>query len=146
MSREVGGNAVLRQQPAHRIALARVLGIVLASATAIVLMTAFAVGAGRSKEASACGGQKNQIQAEFDIPRAQDVWTVFPAMLRAPELEEDASPAHVVVFRGEFDLNGMVAIQAEDQVPTLQGVICVVQSDGAVNLYDSVSMAGAKIP
>lgn len=122
----------------------RASAIVLASLTAAVIFVPSAIGVGKSQAAIACGGQNNDVQAEFDLSRPSDIWRVFPAMLRAPELEDDPAPAHVVVFGGDFLLDGLLA--APGKVPVVTDAVCVVQADGTVNLYDSVSKAGAKIP
>lgn len=125
-------------------ALLRVVGIVAACVTALLIFAPIVLSQPPSDDAIACGARQNRIEAEFDMARAADIWEIFPAMLRAPELEADGSPAHVVVFLGDFDMNGMVA--GRDNIPLVQGAVCVVQSDGTPNLYDSVSRAGAKLP
>ncbi len=65
-------------------------------------------------------------------------------MLKAPELEADTNLAHVVVFRGDFSLDGLMA--GSENGNTVSDVICIVQSDGTVNVYDNVSRAGESVP
>lgn len=132
--------------PSHLVmqVVARVLAIVLACLTAGAIFVPIVSGTSKSEASIACGGQTNQIAAEFDMTHASDIWKVFPAMLRAPELEDDKSPAHVIVFGGEYQLAGMIA--AAGEVPTVEDAVCVVQADGTVNLYDSVSKVGASLP
>jgi hypothetical protein len=122
----------------------RLAAIVAAVATAAAIFVPAVVGIGKSDAALACGGQSNDIETEFNIARPGDIWRIFPAMLRAPELEADTEPAHVVVFRGAVNLDAMV--RAPGAVPVVTDAVCVVQGDGTVNLYDSVSKAGATLP
>lgn len=124
--------------------LVRLGAVAAASATAALIFVPMVVGAPKSKAFVACGGERNVVRAEFAIDAAQDIWQVFPAMLQAPELKDDTEPATVVVFKDGFDISGMVA--APGKIPELDGVVCVVQADGTVNLYDGVSFAGAKLP
>jgi hypothetical protein len=137
--------SVMSRLRAHLIGGAiRVAAVVTAVATAAAIFVPGVVGIAKSDAALACGGQGNDIETEFDIARPSDIWRVFPAMLRAPALEDDTEPAHVVVFRGDVNLDAMV--RAPGNVPLVSDAVCVVQSDGTVNLYDSVSKAGAKLP
>ena len=130
---------------APRAMLPHVLAIALAAITAAALFAPFASGAAKSKAFQACGGDRNQVQDDFMIDRPSDIWKVFPAMLKAPELEDDPNPAEVVVFSGNVNLSGMVAA-GNDQVPMVDEAVCIVQSDGTVNMYDNVSRAGYKRP
>lgn len=127
-----------------RLASVRISAIAAASLTAAIIFVPMVTGAGKSAASISCGGEKNAVEAEFVIDRPSDIWKVFPAMLRAPELEEDTEPARVVVFKDGYDLNSMMS--APGKIPPVNGVVCVVQADGTVNLYDSVSAAGAKYP
>jgi hypothetical protein len=95
-----------------------------------------------SDEARACGAEGNQVQAEFDLDEARGIWNRFPALGVTPELEGDSRPAHVVVFRGQFDPRGL-AFGTEREPPMMSRVLCVVQEDGTVNLYYDVSRTGS---
>jgi hypothetical protein len=112
---------------------------------AAVVPVASAVGL--TDQALLCGGTGNKIASEFDIGAAKDFWQIFPAALRAPELEEDAKPAHVIVFEGTVDLDAgnivVVGNAAKESSPVLHDVVCVTQSDGTVNIYSNVSRAGS---
>lgn len=124
--------------------LVRGSAIALACLTATLIFVPMVTGAGMSAAAISCGGTKNTVEREFDVARPSDIWKVFPAMLRAPELEADTSPAHVVVFSGDFDLSGGVG--APGTKPLVQFAVCVVLTDGTPTLYDGVSRAGSNIP
>jgi len=114
------------------------LGVLLGLAVIAPMATA----AKLSDQARACGAEGNQVQAEFDLTAAKDVWQRFPALGISPELETDSRAAHVVVFRGDFNPAGLQAGAGEPPA-RLSRVICVVQSDGTVNLYYDVSRAGS---
>ena len=103
-----------------------------------------ASGAAKSAALVACGGDRNAVESQFEIAHAKDIWSVFPAMLKAPELASDDSPAQVIVFSGAVDLSGMIA--GGRAVPPVDDVICVVQSDGTPNMYDGVSRSGYRQP
>ena len=132
---------------ASRAFLREVVPLVLACLTVMIVIAPMAAAAMVSPQARACAGYNGLPAAEFDIPAARSVWTVFPAMLRAPELENDLRPAHVVVFEGVFDLAGLVAAQpGTSGQAAATGVVCVVQADGTLNLYTKVSRAGYAAP
>lgn len=114
------------------------LGVLLGLAVIAPIATA----ARLSDQAKACGAEGNQVQGEFDLKAASDVWQRFPALGITPELETDSRPAHVVVFRGDFNPAGLQA-GAGQPPDRLSRVICVVQDDGTVNLYFDVSRAGS---
>ena len=121
----------------------RVAALAAAGVTAAAVLAPGAIGKGISDQAVACGGTKNAVQAEFDLDHATDIWRAFPAMLRAPELENETAAAHVVVFKGDVDLKGMV-LGGSMNVPLVTDAVCVVLSDGTVYFYDGVSRAGSK--
>jgi hypothetical protein len=132
---------------ALRVLLGDVVPLLLACITVLALIAPMAAAAMLSPQARACAGYNGLPAAEFDVPEARSIWSVFPAMLRAPELENDVRPAHVVVFEGVFDLAGLVAGQPGSTGPTtVTGVVCVVQADGTLNLYTKVSRAGFAAP
>jgi hypothetical protein len=130
---------------APRAAFLHLLAIALAAITAMAIFAPFVSGVAKSKGFIACGGDRNQVEDDFIIARPSDIWKVFPAMLKSPELEADPNPAEVVVFAGDVDLSGMVAAGAEP-VPTVSDVVCIVHADGTVDLYDNVSRAGYNPP
>jgi hypothetical protein len=134
----------MRTSRSPSIWMARAAAVALACLTAAAVIAPSVFGAPPSKEALACGGTRNKVLAEFDISRPSDIFRVFPAMLKSPELMDDPAPAHVVVFAGDFDLNGMIS--GPGNVPLVQDAVCVVQADGTVNLYDGVSRAGMNLP
>lgn len=93
-----------------------------------------------------CGGADglNEHRAAFEIPSAANLWTFLPAMGRTPELEHDSSPAFVVVFGDGYTPRN---VSGHGQRPTkLDGVVCVVQSDGQTNVYFDVVLDGLQIP
>lgn len=101
------------------------------------------VGKDISPQAIACGGTRNTVQTELDLEQGSDIWREFPAMLRAPELEGDTGPVHLVVFKGDVDISGMLAGRPAD-VPPVADAICVVLGDGTLYFYDGVSRSGSK--
>lgn len=117
--------------------------ILAACLVAGLLLAPSMVGKAISDEAIACGGTRNTVESEFDLDAATDIWREFPAMLRAPELEADPGPVHVVVFKGNVDLSGMIAGRPE-AVPPVSEAICVTTSGGEVYFYDGVSRAGSR--
>lgn len=139
-----GGILVHRRSDLLRRATIHLGAIGLACLTAAVLLVPGALGSAKSAESIACGGQRNAVDREFDIARPSEIWQHFPAMLKAPELEADTNLAHVVVFRGDFSLDGLMA--GSENGNTVSDVICIVQSDGTVNVYDNVSRAGESVP
>ncbi len=120
----------------------RLAAVVAASVTAAIVLAPGAIGTPLSASAVACGGTHNTVQTEFDMAHGSDIWRAFPAMLRAPELENETGPAHVVVFKGNVDLSGMLA-GPKANVPLVTDAVCVVLGDGTVYFYDSVSRAGS---
>lgn len=121
------------------------IAVLAASLTVVLIVVPRVVGTGISDSAVSCGGGRNAVQAEFDLAHAKDMWQVFPAMLRAPELESSNLSAHVVVFSGDVDLSGMIANGAATDAK-VQDAVCVVLEDGTHYFYDGVSRAGARIP
>jgi len=119
-------------------ALLAVAGVTAAGTGAVI------AGADRtSPEAHRCGADRNAVVAEFSIDAARDLWDYLPAMLRAPELEQDDRSAHVVIFAGEFDPSDVPMVPT-GQASQLNEVVCVIQADGTLNLYSSVSRANSK--
>ena len=121
---------------------ANTAAVVVAVLTATALLAPGAIGKQVSAQAIACGGTRNTVQAEFDLASANQIWQRFPAMLRAPELDGETQAAHVVVFKGDVDLNGMV-MSGSDNVPLVTNAVCVVLADGTLTFYDGVSRAGS---
>lgn len=121
-----------------------VVPVVLGVGLGVALIAPSVGAAVAATPAQRCGGSYNAIQAQFDIAHASDIWQKFPALGITPELQSDLSPAHVVVFQGTFDASAMVLPNADGAPsPVLTEVICVVQSDGTVNLYSNVSRQGS---
>ncbi|MES2211393.1 MAG: hypothetical protein V4515_14615 [Chloroflexota bacterium] len=121
----------------------RLLAAVLALGTAVALFGPVAASSAMSPEARACGGSNTNVQGEFDLKAGKEIWTVFPAMMRAPELEDSDIPIHVVVFEGGFDLVGMVIGDGSKPAPTAADVICVIPEGGRPRIYGYVSRAGS---
>lgn len=123
--------------------LVRQLGPILAGVALglLVLVPAASSATKPSAEALACGAEGNSVQGEFDLDHARGVWRHFPALGITPELEGDNRPAHVVVFKGQFDPRGM-AFGTDQTPPMMSRVLCVVQQDGTINLYYDVSRTG----
>lgn len=118
--------------------------VLLGVVSGVLLLTPIAMGTQPSAEAVACGGEANKVVAEFDLSRAEDLWQHLPAMLRTPELESDGRPAHVVLFADDFSTANIAAMGRVAKPATLNGVVCVVQADGVVNLYYDVARAGSQ--
>lgn len=121
----------------------RMFAAVLALGSAVALFGPVAASSGLSPEARACAGTNIDVRGEFDLEAGKEIWTVFPAMLRAPELEESSTPIHVVVFQGRFDLVGMVLGDGSGPIPTVEDVICVIPEGGRPRIYGFVSRAGS---
>ena len=123
--------------------LGRLAPIVLGVAVGLLVLAPFAAAAQRSAQLRACGGESNTVLAEFDLAHARDIWQRLPAMLRAPELEQDERPAHVIVFGGSFETTDLGATGYGGPKPqTLSDVVCVIQADGTLNIYYGVSREG----
>ncbi len=120
------------------------------AATAALAIAATSIGAGiaisggLSDEARSCGAEGNTILEEFEVDAAKDLWKHLPKMLRAPELETDSRPAHVIVFGGDFDTKGLDLAAPGGKPASFQGVLCVIQADGTVNVYTDVALAGSR--
>src|SRR4029453_15348375 len=61
-----------------------------------------------------CGVGTN-VEAIIDVPVARDTWKHLPALLRAPELENNLDPATIVVYNGPVSgpVVGRSGIQAK---------------------------------
>lgn len=94
-------------------------------------------------QARACGGTPESVVAEFDLDSAKNVWTVLPAMLRAPELEASDEPVHVVVFGDDLDVRAVTIGDGTEPAPIVHHAICVTPAGGAPILYTDVSRAGS---
>lgn len=89
-------------------------------------------------------GLGTSISATFEIAEARHFWRYLPAARRAPELEEDTSPASVVVYDGP--VNALVFGQAGMQVEGLNGAVCVLLENGDRHVYANVSRSGFETP
>jgi hypothetical protein len=89
----------------------------IALAVATVQIGACAGLGGPDPRIAACGGSGGgKVLTAFEMPRARDFWSHFPAAPReAPELEVD-TPVFVVVFDGPTMVRGAV----------LDDVVCVL--------------------
>jgi hypothetical protein len=114
-----------------------------ACVTVAAIFVPSALGGGLSSEAIACGGTSDTVQAEFTLDQGKNLWREFPAMLRAPELEDLATPVHVVVFQGDVDLSGLIA-GPPGANPVVSNSICVVLANGETYFYDNVSRVGSR--
>ena len=98
-----------------------------------------------SKAMIQCGGLHNDLVAELDLPSGHDFWSVFPEALKAPELDSDRGPIHLVVFRGPFKTDGLAIGGAAGSDPSqFNDVVCVIHSDGSMVLYANVSRVGSE--
>ena len=99
--------------------------------------------AGRlSEDAKRCGGETNTIEADIQLAAARDVWKVLPALGISPELETDNRPAHLIIFKGEYKISGILS--GRPGAPSrLSQVVCVIQEDGTKNLYVNVVRDGS---
>lgn len=113
-----------------------------------MLAVGIAVAAGVTPDArlSQCGSELggNRVAASFEIPAARDIWKYLPAMGKAPELEEDAKPAFVVIFEGDYRAAWVDGPTLREQ--TVTDVICVVTESGSTNVYYDVSREGLNLP
>ncbi len=93
-----------------------------------------------------CGGSLNDVAAELDLPNGRGFWQMFPSARRAPELESDTNPIHVVVFRGSFNTGDLAMGGAPgfEQPKELDDVVCVIRHDGSMDLYFNVSRVGSQ--
>ena len=101
--------------------------------------------AGRlSEDAKRCGGETNTIEADIQLAAARDVWKVLPALGISPELETDNRPAHLIIFKGEYKISGILLGRPGFPNPNrLSQVVCVIQEDGTKNLYVNVARDGS---
>lgn len=120
------------------------LALVLGATVALLLVPTTVISAVDQSAFATCGGSDtNRARETIRLAAARDIWLEFPAMLRAPVLEEDTRPAQVVVFEPGFDLGGMTV--ARDIAPgTVDTVICVIQSDGNPNMFAKVRLDGSR--
>lgn len=133
-------------------ALRRIVGffapfILLVAVLVFMAVAARPIAAAAAK-ADACGNSPvNSIGAQFAIPAASKIFDYFPYMGKTPELSRDDQPAYVVVFDGTYTAGWAAVDQGHPTTPrTYQDVICVIQSDGTVNLYAYVSRVGFTAP
>ena len=115
----------------------------LAALTSLLLFRPVAASLGMTPQARACGGTPESVVAEFDLDSAKNVWTVLPAMLRAPELEASDEPVHVVVFGDDLDVRAVTIGDGTEPAPIVHHAICVTPAGGAPILYTDVSRAGS---
>lgn len=119
--------------------------LIMLALGASLLVAGIATTAAADPRIEACGSDLpgNSIRATFDISRAARIWEHFPMMGMAPELARDTGPAFVVVFDGEYtapwlDESGRPAV--------VRDAVCVVTSDGTVNVYYDVPRTGFSAP
>ncbi len=121
----------------------RTIGLLLLASAAAGLLAGgtAAVGFGLSADPAVneCGLQ-GAVTASVDLAEAHHIWTILPAMGRAPELEMDSSPASVVVYAGP--VRAAVLGNRGAAVQELDNAVCVVSSSGEVGIYYNVSRAG----
>lgn len=123
--------------------LGAIAGVLLALLTVPVAL----VSADGMTEAESCGGgqEKNVPLEAFSLPAAKDIWLEFPAMGRAPEIENDTSPARVIVFRDGYDPAAVGMAGNQGARPTQLGtVVCIIQADGTRIVYTNMSKAGSR--
>lgn len=85
-------------------------------------------------------GLHGAVAASLDVAEARHIWTILPAMGRAPELEMDSSPASVVVYAEP--VQAAVLGNRGAAVQELNNAVCVISSSGVVDIYHNVSRAG----
>lgn len=122
------------------------LGVITGSLAALLTIPLYVATADSDEAFRKCGGndRSNVAMADFTIAAARDIWLEFPAMLRAPELEDVAAPARVIVFKPGFNL-AEVAVLGFGSPPTdVDTAICVIQEDGSSRLYTNVSKQGSQ--
>ncbi len=96
----------------------------------------------------ACGvglDSANVPIASFDISAASRIWDYLPALGISPELSSDDNPAHVVVFHDGFRIT-VAGKPGTSGIATLNGVVCVIPSDGVPIFYSEVSRVGFHAP
>ena len=121
----------------------KVLATVSATVTAIAIFSPVAANELRSGEVKACSGPNDNAIAEIQLSEARDIWTVFPAMLQAPELLDLTGPATVVVYDGPFSLRGLTAV-GDPMAALVTDVICVYPANDYPHIYFGVSRAGSR--
>lgn len=120
--------------------------LLLASAAAGLLAgSTAAVGFGLSTDPAVnrCG-LGGDVAASVDVAEARHIWSILPAMGRAPELEMDSSPATVVVY--SKPVQAAVVGNRGAAVQELNNAVCVISSSGDIDVYHNVSRAGFKSP
>lgn len=76
----------------------------------------------------------------FEMEHASDFQRHFPRAGRAPELEQDARPAFVLVFDGPVELPTTGGPRFGVRLP-LTGVVCVLVGD-TPNFYSGIDLNG----
>ena len=120
---------------------------IVAAGSALLLLASGVLAVGRPDErVRACGGADgvNAHRVAFEISQASDVWKYISVMGRAPELELDPAPAYVVVFGDGYIPRNVSGNGRRPAI--LDGVVCVVQADGRLNLYFDVDLNGLQAP
>ena len=107
----------------------------------LAILAPAAMAARISEDARRCGGEANTIEADIELAAGRDIWKLLPKLGISPELENDR-PVHLIIFRGEYRLSG-AALARPGAPDHLDQVICVIQEDGTLILYDSVSRDGS---
>ena len=122
----------------HRRLLGAMLAMVFVAASAGVLGTVALGAQTEPSPGASCPGYDSVPKiAEFHLDSAKDYHRFLPAMGRTPELDVDSSPAYIVIYSA--DVGVVTAGQAGYVKKSYHDVVCVVQSDGAVNVYSDVS-------
>jgi len=120
--------------------------IIITGVAALLVAITVSAGAVADERLSRCGADLigNRVSTAFAIDSAADIWNYLPAMGRAPELEEDSNPAFVVIFDGDYRAAWLDRNVLAER--TVTGVVCVLTSDGSVNIYYDVSRDGLRLP
>jgi hypothetical protein len=126
----------------HRSHPATALLLVLGVAALTLGAAAIASAAGEQDPVlGRCGAYNgnNSVRGVYEIPHADRIWDLLPAMKQAPELLTEAGPATVVVFDGAYQADWTAA----DGTPAVvYNVVCVLTTSGARNIYYDVSLDG----
>ena len=123
----------------------RITGLLAASACAGVLFGTLASAGLASHDPVVAGcGLGNEIAGSYQLAQARHIWQFLPAMGRAPELEQDTSPASFVVYSGNVET--LVSGRAGTQREQLHNAVCVLQSNGERIVYVNISRSGFRRP
>jgi hypothetical protein len=128
----------------------RKVGILLGMFAPVLTLGFVGSALGGDERIARCGGEigDNTVVSAFQIDAAADIWKFLPAMGISPELSQDSQPAYVVVFQDGYQPTAFAGnpFAVDQPQARLDGVVCVIRSDGYPILYTNVSRSGFRTP